>query len=249
VVSADERPGIRFTCDDPVLPVGDDNLAVRAARYLLEKADLSENVGVTLHLAKKIPTAAGLGGGSSDAGTVLKGLNRLLGNVCNEGELLDLAVRLGADVPFFAVDAGCVVATGIGEKMEQAVPMQGFWVLLVNPGISVPTRWVFENLALTKNEKKSKMRGFLGTGARFALDQMHNDLESTTISRYPVVAEIKRQLLAQGADAAMMSGSGATVFGLFNTGTYTKDKENRLLRRFRSVYGRRVFSARPCAGV
>lgn len=248
-MTVDETPGIRFTCDAPDLPVGDDNLAARAARCLLESAALLESVGVTIHLEKNIPAAAGLGGGSSDAGTVLKGLNRLLGDVCSERELLKLAVGLGADVPFFTIDAGSVVATGIGEKMKPAAAIEGYRVLLVNPGISVPTRWVFENLALTKKEKNSKLTGFLDTGDSFALDQMHNDLESTTVSRYPVVAEIKRQLLEQGADAAMMSGSGATVFGLFNTGDYSEEKELRLIRRFTSVYGRRVFAARPYAGV
>ena len=249
MISIDATPGIRFTCDDRELPAGDDNLAFRAARRLLEKAGMSQDTGVSLHLEKHIPVAAGLGGGSSDAGTVLKGLNRLLGDVCSERELLSIAEGLGADVPFFTVDASSVVATGIGEKMKPTAPIEGYRVLLVNPGISVPTRWVFENLALTKIEKKSKLRGFLDTGDGFALDQMCNDLESTTVSRYPVVAEIKRQLLEQGADAALMSGSGATVFGLFATDDYSEEKEIRLIRRFSSVFGRRVFAARPYAGV
>ena len=249
-MSVEDAPGIRFTCDDPDLPVDSGNLAVRAVQGLLERVGLRDTVGVTLHLEKKIPVAAGLGGGSSDAGTVLKGLNGLLGEPCSRQDLLMLAAELGADVPFFTVDSQSVVAVGIGEKMQPAAVLRGYWVLLVNPGISVSTRWVFQNLALTKTEKNSKLRGFLDAGdEEFALAQMHNDLEPVTISRYPVVAEIKRLLLDQGAVAAMMSGSGATVFGLFNEGDYSEEKQNRLIGRLQSVYGRRVFATRPCAGV
>ena len=248
-LSIDDIPGIRFTCDDPDLPTGDENLAVRAARLLFDRTGLHDKFGATIHLEKKIPAAAGLGGGSSDAGTVLKGLNRLLGEPCSERELLNLAVGLGADVPFFTIDAGNVIATGIGEKMRLVASIDEYRVLLVNPGISVPTRWVFENLALTKNQKNSKLEGFLNTGDSFTLDQMHNDLEFTTVSRYPVVAEIRRMLLEQGADAAMMSGSGATVFGLFNTEGCSEERENCLVRRFSSVYGKRVYATRSYAGV
>ena len=248
-MSLTDDPGVEFRCDDQQLPTGQDNLAVMAAQRILEALGKNRSCGVSINLEKKIPVAAGLGGGSSDAGTVLKGINNLLGNPFSRQELIDLGKEVGADVPFFTVDTGSVIAEGIGERLEMVPDIEGYWVLLVNPGISVSTQWVFENYALTKSNKNFKLKGFRGCDIKqFSPDQMHNDLESVTISHYPVVGSIKKTLLELGAVAAMMSGSGPTVYGLFNSDSYSEEKKHNLIERLTKVYGKRVYFARTCAG-
>ena len=242
-----EEPGVDLDCTDPELPMGEENLAVRAALKLLDYQRKRRQIGVSIRLEKKIPSSAGLGGGSSDAGTVLKMLNRLLGQPCSTEELVQIAAEIGADVPFFATELTSVAATGIGEKMEPVPDLAEYLIILVNPGISVSTRWAFQNLTLTKKDKKFKLESFLDSCRDgFSLDQMHNDLEVPVISRYPVIGEIRQALLEAGAEKAMMSGSGSTVFGLF--GDIKQDDRDRLIERLSLVYGERVYVTRACAG-
>ncbi len=207
-----DEPGVKVTCPGLELDDKQENIAGRAARLLLGHVDL--NCGVEVHIEKKIPAAAGLGGGSSDAAAVLRGLNQLLRLSLPRSELMDLGVRLGADVPFFLLGQ-TAWATGIGEKLETWPGTPPFWMVLANPGITVSTAWVYQNLGLTHSRPPAKIPRF-PEGVHGLVRLLHNDLEAVTCERYPIVQEIKQQLLERGALGALMSGSGPTVFGVFN---------------------------------
>jgi len=207
-----------MSCSDPDLPCDDTNLALKALRAF--NRSLSREIGIephgfSIHLDKRIPVAAGLGGGSSDAAAVLKGLNRYHGNPFDRQALLSLAARLGADVPFF-IDQRPAVAAGIGERLTAYHGLPPLGALLVCPDFGISTAEVFENLnfGLTKSKKKLRYLPFKN-GNFSANKHLHNDLEAGVIRRFPVIARIKKMLQDQGAIGSMMSGSGSTVFGLF----------------------------------
>ena len=241
--------GIRLHCPGSALAENSDNLVYRAAALFFQTVGSQRprlRSGVEITLTKNIPVAAGLGGGSSDAAATLKGLNRLFACGCSKAELAAMGLRLGADVPFFLADTSAAVATGIGELLAPAAPLRGYSVLLVNPGFPVSTQWVYQTFALTNNGNMGKLNSFredVGEsgdsgssregGAHLAA--MHNDLEVVTISRYPEIELLKKELVAQGAITALMSGSGPTVFGIFAD---QRDAEASLVmfkRRFEQV--------------
>jgi 4-diphosphocytidyl-2-C-methyl-D-erythritol kinase len=205
------RPGVRVVCEGVVLPPGGENIAALAARRLLALA--GEKCGVDISIDKRIPVAAGLGGGSSDAAAVLEGLNEMLGLGLSREALMAEGGRLGADVPFFLFQ-GAAWATGIGDVLEKIEGLPPVWYVLVNPGVAVSTAWVYQNLGLTSVGGAARLPRFSGT-AEGLVSLLHNDLESVTVSRFPVVEEIKTMLRNNGASGALMSGSGPTVFGVF----------------------------------
>jgi 4-diphosphocytidyl-2-C-methyl-D-erythritol kinase len=157
--------------------------------------------------------AAGLGGGSSNAAATLRGLNKLLDLQMSKNELMTEGVKLGADVPFFLF-ADKAWATGIGDLLEPVPPLPPVWYVLVNPGISISTAWVYQNLGLTAPTILTKLPRF-PTTIDDLVAILENDLERVTIRRYPLLAEIKEKLLRLGARGSLMSGSGSTIFGLF----------------------------------
>lgn len=210
-ITLTEEADIVVECPGLELSPGEPNIAARAARLLLDRT--SRPVGVRIHIDKQIPAAAGLGGGSSDAASVLIGLNDMLGGVLTREQLLRESVRLGADVPFF-IKGETAWAKGIGDQLEKARPLPRVWYVLVNPGFAVSTAWVYANLGLTTSRDVAKLPEFFTSPEDLAA-LLHNDLEQVTIGRYPQVADIKQQLLENGALGALMSGSGPTVFGLF----------------------------------
>lgn len=240
---------IDLACDDQSLPADAGNLAWKAAEMFFSASRRGKGCGVDIHLEKRIPIAAGLGGGSSDAGTVLRGLNAYFDSEFSENELLAMALRLGADVPFFVTGHDAVLAGGVGEIMQPVPALAGYSFLLINPGFSVSTRWVFENLALTRRYKKSKLPGFQKcTSGSLPLDELINDLEQVTLVRHPEIEDMKKTLIAAGAKAAMMSGSGPTVFGVFpdtSTGYATLQGIADDLRR---KFGERIFVTRAKDG-
>jgi 4-diphosphocytidyl-2-C-methyl-D-erythritol kinase len=205
------EPGVRVVCPGVELPAGGENIAARAARSLLELSGTEQ--GVTIAIDKQIPVAAGLGGGSSDAAAVLLGLNGMLGLGLDLRTLMAVGAGLGADVPFFVFERPAW-ATGIGERLEPVAGLPPAWYVLVNPGIAVSTAWVYQNLELTSPQRMDRLPKFPAT-TRGLAGLLHNDLEQVTVARYPVIADIKRRLVAAGALGALMSGSGPTVFGLF----------------------------------
>ena len=205
------QPGIRVTCGQQGVPEGEGNIAWKAARALLELSGVEQ--GVEIEIVKQIPVAAGLGGGSSDCAAVLLGLNELLGLGLSRERLMAIGVKLGADVPFF-VFGQTALAEGIGELLTPLAKVPTAWVVLVNPNLPVSTAWVYQNLQLTQRDQLAKLPNSFENVAELC-GILGNDLESVTIPAFPVIDEIKRSLISHGAAGALMSGSGPTVFGLF----------------------------------
>jgi 4-diphosphocytidyl-2-C-methyl-D-erythritol kinase len=204
---------ISITCSDPALPVDDGNLALRAARRYVEACGRSG--GVEIHLTKRIPVAAGLGGGSSNAASVLLGLNYLHGHRLPREELMRIGRSLGADVPFFIFQSPAL-ACGIGDELEAYQGLSPWQVLIVCPPFPVSTRMVYQNLNLQlTNCQKQPTKAHLKQTAFNPSLHLHNDLEAVTLALHPELVGIKDDLRAQGAVGALMSGSGPSVFGLF----------------------------------
>ena len=239
-----EAPGICFSCNDSTLPDDGTNLVVRAAETFKKASSRVKNVGIHLSLHKNIPIAAGLGGGSSDAGTVLRGLNELCGDEFSEQELVEMATPLGADVPFFASNINSAQAEGIGEILYPVESALEFVFILVNPGFFVSTKEIFTKFSLTTINKKSMLRRPLSERKQQLLIQdMHNDLEKVTCTVYPQLHELKERLISLGAIFAMMSGSGPTCFGLFEAGISVK-RCNCIRETLSSEYGSKIFIAK-----
>ena len=218
--------GISLRCDRPDLPQGEENLVWRAARQFQEETGLTP--AVRLRLSKRIPVAAGLGGGSSDAAGTLLALNELAGKPLSPDQLHHLASRLGADVPFFLAREPAV-GRGTGTQLSP-VTLLPYWYLLVNPGVPLSTRWVYENLDLA---------GLQGQPATEAWDPEHpetwvgNDLGTVALKRFPELAELLADLSDAGAWCQGISGSGPTLFGLFPTQEAAHQAGLRLRRTFR----------------
>ena len=210
--------GVDLECDTPGIPIDETNLACKAA-MLLQKTCRVENLGVRIRLKKNIPFGAGLGGGSGNAAGVLMGLNRLWDLNMSREKLAVLAAELGSDVPFF-LTSPCALGVGRGEQLEVLTSCAKFQVLLVFPGFPIATSWVYQNLKLklTKRENKiSILRKILSQSDIASLgSQLQNDLEPVVIQRFPEIQIIKDELKARGALGVLLSGSGSTVFGIFN---------------------------------
>ena len=234
--------GITVQCPESGLPTGEGNLVHRAAKGFLTALGTG---GVHIVLEKKVPVAAGLGGGSSDAAAVLRGLNTLYGLPFSFGQLVELARPLGADVPFFVHDCTTAWATGIGDEIHAEDISFSGWIVLVNPGFAVSTKWVYENFTLTTSGNPYILgRDFVHGNKACAGPgnlPLYNELEAVTIGKYPELGRIKDELLADGAHGALMSGSGPTVFGLFAN----EAQAQKSVARFALRFGRNVFLARP----
>lgn len=210
--------GISVNCDHPDVPTDESNLAHRAARLFLNALarEKGKSVpGVKISLAKHIPVAGGLGGGSSNAAVVLGALNCYYEHPFSQPALHRMALSIGADIPFFLLGQPAI-ATGVGEVLRPVYNLLKFYVLLINPGFHVSTASVYNNLnlGLTNNQKLNKEQ-FFRARRLDPVRYLWNDLESVTASKFPEIREIKDLLLANGADGALMTGSGPTVFGLF----------------------------------
>ena len=211
------EPGIRVTTNLPYLPVNEDNLVYRAAKLLMEEFKVTE--GAEIELQKYIPVAAGMAGGSSDAAAVMVGVNRIFHLGLTKKQLMERGVKIGADVPF-CIMRGTALAEGIGEKLTVLPPMPDCWILIGKPGISVSTKYVYTTLDLntdTVHPDIDGMKKALEEGNLYGItERMGNVLQDVTIPAYPEVERIKEQMKTLGAVNAMMSGSGPTVFGIFD---------------------------------
>ena len=226
LITLSDTPGIRVTCGSKGVPDGQGNIAWRAADELLSLA--GREAGVDIVITKRIPVAAGLGGGSSDCAAVLMGLNQLLGLGLSEARLMEIGVKLGADVPFF-IFKKTAVAEGIGEQLTAIEQIPQVWLAIVNPNVPVSTAWVYQNLQLTNRSDDFKMPRFYSSIADICA-VLGNDLEAVTIRRYPVISEIKGRLQALGAAGTLMSGSGPTVFGIFEQEDAAREAVEELAR-------------------
>lgn len=208
--------GITMTTDSHSLATDESNLVRRAARLMQETFSLK--AGLTIHLQKNIPIAAGLAGGSTDAAAVMKGINRLFDLNVPLPKLMELSTAIGADVPF-CILGGTALAEGIGERLTPLAPIPFCHILIAKPDISVSTKYVYEHLDSTGIEKHPDLDGMTAAISSGSLpgiiSRMENVLETVTIPAHPVIAAIKRRLLKLGAEGSLMSGSGPTVFGIF----------------------------------
>jgi 4-diphosphocytidyl-2-C-methyl-D-erythritol kinase len=236
---------ISLSCPGTSLPEDESNLVYRAAQAFFEKAGIKG--GIKIVLEKNIPVAAGLGGGSSDAAAVVIGLNKLFNSDLDLEQLKDIVRPLGADVPFFVEDCSAAIASGIGNHVQQVGFIKGLSIILVNPGFEVSTKWVYENFPLTSTSNpyilargQNGVEDFQAAAPGF-YEELGNDLEVVTISRYPEIEDIKNELKKAGAAASLMSGSGPTVFGLFES---EKDAQHSF-RQLSQKYGKNVFLTRP----
>jgi 4-diphosphocytidyl-2-C-methyl-D-erythritol kinase len=227
------KPEHTVSSNDDSIPRGATNLAHRAAvlfsRRLKEKTG-DPGTGVSIHIEKTIPVGAGLGGGSSNAASVLMGLNRFYEDPFLQTELMEMGLSIGADVPFF-IFKNPAIGTGIGEKLTAVGKLEPYQVVLVYPGFGISTHLVYKNLNLALTKCKQKLNCFLFDKEAFQCDKhLCNDLETVTASMFPEIGDLKRRFLGFGANGALMSGSGTTVFGLFSDPDKAKAGFNALSR-------------------
>lgn len=215
-----KTPGIQVKTNLYYLPTNENNLVYKAAKLLMDEFQIQD--GVSIQLKKRIPVAAGMAGGSSDGAAVLWGINQMYGLGLSMQALMERGVRLGADVPY-CIQRGTALAEGIGEKLSVLPPMPKCTILIAKPGISVSTKFVYENLHANdlKPEQHPDVDSMIEAMRQKDLgllcSRMGNVLETVTIPAYPVINEIKRTMIDNGAIGSMMSGSGPTVFGVFDS--------------------------------
>lgn len=211
-----EQPGIRMKTNLAYLPSDENNLVYKAANLLMDEYHVEK--GLTVDLEKFIPVAAGMAGGSSDAAAAMVGVNRLFRLGLSTEELMEHGVKIGADVPY-CIMRGTALAEGIGEKLTRLAPMPKCYILIGKPSISVSTKFVYGNLRASELERHPDIDGLIDAMGRGNLremcQKMENVLETVTIPAYPVIQKIKDKMMECGAMGAMMSGSGPTVFGIF----------------------------------
>lgn len=246
-LEAREEPGIELSSNLYYLPDDSGNIAYKAAQMMIEEFHLEGGVRITLD--KHIPVAAGMAGGSSNAAAVLFGMNRLFGLELTRQELMERGVQLGADVPY-CILRGTVLAEGIGEKLTVLPSIPKCAVLIAKPPVSVSTRVVYEALDSKEIVKHPDIDGLIRAleegSLKHAAACMGNVLEDVTILKYPVIREIKQEMMEAGALNAVMSGSGPTVFGLFENKIKARNAQERIRRKAlaKQVYVTNVHNAR-----
>ncbi len=242
-ITVNAKPGIRVSTNLPFLPVNENNIVYKAAQQLIDAYDL--NQGVTIELEKHIPVAAGMAGGSTDGAAVIFGMNRLFRLGMSRQQMMEAGLKLGADVPY-CIMRGTALSQGIGEILTPLPGMPDCHILIARPGISVSTKFVYENLKLDQIHRHPDIDGVVsaieaGDLKRMA-DKIENVLESVTIPAYPVIEDMKALMKKQGALNALMSGSGPTVFGIF-------EDEQRARTAFEAMkesqLAKQIFLARP----
>jgi 4-diphosphocytidyl-2-C-methyl-D-erythritol kinase len=242
----DQHGGVALHCDDPSLATDHTNLVYRAAIAALPRP---QRVGLDIMLRKRIPMGAGLGGGSSDAAATILAVDRLLDGGRTPEELAQIGQTLGSDVPFFFA-APAAIVKGRGEQV-QAVPLTGSrWIVLVYPGFPVETKWAYHTLASSRTEilRLSAIHADLEAASALSwmdlVKVMENDFEAPVFAAHPRLRRVKDELSAAGAEAALLSGSGATVFGVFSDSSTAEAAA----QTFREDPRLRVFVARTGSG-
>ncbi len=210
-------PGIHLTTNLGFLPVNEDNLVYKSARLLMDEFNIDS--GISIQLDKRIPVAAGMAGGSTDAASCLLAMNRLFDLNLSDQQLMERGITLGADIPY-CIMKGTALSEGIGEILSPLPGAPDCYVLIAKPGFHVSTKFVYTNLKLdeqTNHPDIDHMIDCIGKNdLRGLCDSMANILETVTIPEHPEIADIKKTMLEQGALGSLMSGSGPTVFGIFD---------------------------------
>lgn len=232
--------GIQLTCSESSLPTDSRNLVYRAAEAFLKTANIHD--GVTLHLEKRIPMAAGLGGGSGNAATTLLGLNEIFGHPLAPGQLETIAASLGSDIPFFLQNKPAL-ATGRGEKIESLdffPALRGTALLLIHPGFGIATAWAYQQLAKFPDAlngragRAQKLVSLLQPAdLKSAAAELYNSLEAPALEKYPLLALFQEFLREKGAVGTLMSGSGSTTFAIVEN----PGEAEKLTERFKSRFG------------
>ena len=235
--------GLDLTCDNAALPTDSRNLVHRAATGFLEEARIKD--GVKIHLQKRIPMEAGLGGGSGNAATALLGLNQIFRSPLAPEVLQSLAATLGSDVPFF-LQSSPTIAIGRGEQVRSlpAFPaLEGYHFILIHPGFGVSTPWAYKNLARFPSAlngergRAERLVQSLNLSIEAARRDFYNSLEAPVLEKFPLLAIFQEFLLENGAAMALMSGSGSTTFALISG----KEKAERLQEKVREKFGSSVW--------
>lgn len=243
-ISKSDPPGISLKTNLSYLPVDKGNLVYKAAALFIDTISVKD--GLVIELNKSIPVAAGLAGGSSDAAATLKGLNELYGAGLSQEELMKLGIKLGADVPY-CIMLGTALSEGIGEVLTPLAPIPKCSILLVKPDISVSTKYVYENLRLTEDivhPDIAKIKDALTKGELDTLaGNMDNILQTVTIKDYPIITKIKKKMIELGALTSLMSGSGPTVFGIYQDQRLAKKAYQYF--KVHQIFGRQVFLTTP----
>ena len=238
-----QESGIFVRSNLSFLPTDERNIAYKAAKVMIDQFGLEQ--GVIIRIEKHIPVAAGMAGGSTDCAAVLYGMNKLFGLRLNQKKLRELGVKLGADVPYCLMRQ-TALSEGIGEILTPISPLQDCPILIAKPSVSVSTRHVYEHLKLDEQTMHPDIDGIvtaLADGDLYGVtDRMANVLETVTVPEHPVIDEIKKQMMASGAVNALMSGSGPTVFGIFDD----EDKAKKAFEDMKaSGLARQIYLTRP----
>ena len=216
-IEASSGSGIEIICGKEGVPTDNKNSAYKGAELFLEKANISSKITITLN--KKIPAAAGMAGGSTDAAAVLKGLNELFDYPLSEKEILELCLKIGADVPFCYI-GGCALSEGIGEVLTPLSPLENAYIVIAKPDFEVSTAWVYQNFKMENVSRHPDTETVISAIKNGDLNELSkstsNVLETVTEKEYPIITEYKNILKEKGALLSMMSGSGPTVFGIFD---------------------------------
>ncbi|MEZ5344724.1 MAG: 4-(cytidine 5'-diphospho)-2-C-methyl-D-erythritol kinase [Pyrinomonadaceae bacterium] len=217
-ISFDEFDGFSLTSNDPAIPTGDENLIIRSARQLAKKFGVKK--GVRIHLEKNIPFPGGLGGGSSNAAITLLALSSLWNLQADIKDLCEIGSEIGADVPFF-LRGGTALGKGRGTEISALEDIEEKYIIIATPSVNIDTAKAYARLAarrLTKNDSKSILQNCCEIVQRLESGRLElfNDFENTVISEHPEIGRLKIKLLEMGAKKALLSGSGASVYGVFD---------------------------------
>lgn len=227
---------VEIKCNNPNVPTDSKNIAHKAATLLSER--YNKNIGITIDIEKNIPIAAGLAGGSTNAAAVLKGLNEIWNLNLTTQELMDISLELGSDIPF-CIMGGTALAKGIGEELTPLKSFKDKHILLVNPDLPVSTADVYKGLDICNIKDRPDtdlLIEAIELNDEYKLAQnMKNVLESVTIKQLPIIEEIKNMITDQGAIGSLMSGSGATVFGIFKDEVSLEKCKIQMEKRFKNT--------------
>jgi len=236
------KPGIQVSCDQADVPVGPKNLGFKAARLLMEKFQVRN--GVRIHIKKMIPVAAGLGGGSSNAATVLLGLNKLWSLSLSRQELVGLAREIGSDVPFFLYNYRWAIGTQRGDVIEKVTLRTILWHVLVVPRVKVYSREVFTRLRVAQKMQLTKKiadvnmltRALRKSDLSYVSELLSNDLESTVTQLHPNILHLKDKIRSLSIFGACLSGSGPAIFGLTGSQRHAEDIKLYLAKIYKQVF-------------
>ncbi len=232
----DNNNKVEIKCNQEKVPTDEKNIVYSAFKLLSKKYNVDKSISI--YIEKNIPISGGLAGGSTDAAAVLKGLNQLWELGLTQGELMDIGVEIGADVPF-CIMGGTALSEGIGEKLTPITPFKDILLLLANPDIEVSTEYVYKNLDLENLKDRpdiKKIISYIEQGDTKKLSKnMKNVLESVTIKKYHEIADIKADMMNCGALGSLMSGSGATVFGIFDNDETLNRCKKELEKKMKTV--------------